>query len=315
MVVDWAALDPGPIRRVRDLPGGGDRLVADQPRGIVHIVVNGVPITADGHRTVADLDRLPGQVLDNGPETGASEERAGRERERSRTSQGGVGPHGRSSDRPMEMDDLVATATSSSRPTSGTGRVPDHLADRAPRVVVEDDGEWWYIDGRKTMSHLGIQTGARFEGDPDKLVTSATFDQVRPAAYDPRAYLEENETDGVWGSVIYPSEGLVMFSVPNTEVVSASMKAYNDWLAEFCSEDPVRLKGLAMVNVDDIDDAVAEFTRVRDARTRRRAHHGEAADVGAVPLARVRPALGVRAGPRPADQPPHRNRPRRSAWR
>jgi predicted TIM-barrel fold metal-dependent hydrolase len=148
-------------------------------------------------------------------------------------------------------------------PNLWTGRVPDHLADRAPRVVVEDDGEWWYIDGRKTMSHLGIQTGARFEGDPDKLVTSATWDQVRPAAYDPRAYLEENETDGVWGSVIYPSEGLVMFSVPNTEVVSASMKGYNDWLAEFCSEDPVRLKGLAMVNVDDIDDAVAEFTRVR----------------------------------------------------
>ena len=149
-------------------------------------------------------------------------------------------------------------------PDLWTGRVPEHLADRAPRVVVEDDGEWWYIDGRKTMSHLGIQTGARFEGDPDKLVTSATFDQVRPAAYDPRAYLEENETDGVWGSVIYPSEGLVMFSVPNTEVVSASMKAYNDWLAEFCSEDPVRLKGLAMVNVDDIDDAVGEFTRVRE---------------------------------------------------
>ena len=68
VVVDWAALDPGPIRRVRDLPGGGDRLVADQPAGIVHILVNGVPITADGRRTVADLNRLPGQILNNGPE-------------------------------------------------------------------------------------------------------------------------------------------------------------------------------------------------------------------------------------------------------
>jgi hypothetical protein len=84
-------------------------------------------------------------------------------------------------------------------PDLWTGRVPEHLADRAPRVEVEDDGEWWYIDGRKTMSHLGIQTGARFDKDPDKLVTSATFDQVRPAAYDPRLYIAENETDGVWG--------------------------------------------------------------------------------------------------------------------
>ena len=35
-----------------------------------------------------------------------------------------------------------------------------------------------------------------------------------------RAYLAENEADGIWGSVIYPSQGLVMFSVPNTEVVT-----------------------------------------------------------------------------------------------
>ena len=148
-------------------------------------------------------------------------------------------------------------------PDLWNGRVPQHLAARAPRVVVEDDGEWWYIDGRKTMSHLGIQTGARFAGEPDKLVTSATFEQVRPAAYDPRAYLEENETDGVWGSVIYPSEGLVIFSVPSTDVVTASMRAYNEWLAEFCAENPGRLKGLAMVNVDDVDEAVDELARVR----------------------------------------------------
>lgn len=149
-------------------------------------------------------------------------------------------------------------------PDLWVGRVPDHLADRAPRVVAEADGEWWYVDGRKTMSHLGIQTGVRFDRDPDKLVTSATFDQVRPAAYDPDAYVAENETDGIWGSVIYPSEGLVLFSVPNTEVVSASMRAYNDWLAEFCAAQPDRLKGLAMVNVDDVDDALAELARVRD---------------------------------------------------
>jgi hypothetical protein len=67
-VVDWNQLDPGPIRRVRDLPGGGERLVADDPKGIVHVLVNGVPIVADGRRVVAELERLPGRVLDNGPQ-------------------------------------------------------------------------------------------------------------------------------------------------------------------------------------------------------------------------------------------------------
>jgi predicted TIM-barrel fold metal-dependent hydrolase len=143
-------------------------------------------------------------------------------------------------------------------PDLWTARTED---ERLPRVVREDDGDWWYIDGRKTMSFLGIQTGMRFEKDPTKLRTSATFEEVTPAAYDPSAYLKANEQDGVWGSVIYPSEGLVIFSVPNTEVVSAAMAVYNDWIAEFCSHDTSRLKGMGMVNVDDVAEATAELRR------------------------------------------------------
>ena len=94
------------------------------------------------------------------------------------------------------------------------------LGERMPRVVSEPDGEWWYVDGRKTMSFLGTQTGDRFEKDSAELQTSATFDQVRPAAYDPASYIAENELDGVWGSVIYPSQGLVLFSVPVSDVVT-----------------------------------------------------------------------------------------------
>jgi predicted TIM-barrel fold metal-dependent hydrolase len=132
---------------------------------------------------------------------------------------------------------------------------------RLPHVVREDDGDWWYIDGRKTMSFLGIQTGMRFEKDPSKLRTSATFEEVAPAAYDPGAYLKANEQDGVWGSVIYPSEGLVIFSVPNTQVVSAAMAVYNDWIADFCGHDTTRLKGIGMVNVDEPAAATTELRR------------------------------------------------------
>jgi predicted TIM-barrel fold metal-dependent hydrolase len=139
-----------------------------------------------------------------------------------------------------------------------------HLADRMPTVVSEADGDWWYVDGRKTMSFLGIQAGDRFEKGRDELRTSAAFDAVRPAAYDPAAYLVENEADGVWGSVIYPSQGLVLYSVPVSDVVSAACRAYNDWLADFCSQDPSRLKGVAMLNLDDVDEAVAELARTRD---------------------------------------------------
>ena len=140
----------------------------------------------------------------------------------------------------------------------------DPLAGRMPRVERLDDGDWWIVDGYKTMSFLGIQTGDRFAGEPDKLRTSGTFSEVREAAYDPRRYVDENESDGIWGSVLYPSQGLVLYEVPVTDVVSASMRRYNDWLAEFCSESPDRLKGIAMVNVDDIDEAIDELARCRE---------------------------------------------------
>jgi N-acyl-D-amino-acid deacylase len=65
VVLDWDDLDPGPLRRVHDLPAGGDRLVADRPAGVRHILVNGNPIRAD-HRPVAGAP-LAGQLLDNRP--------------------------------------------------------------------------------------------------------------------------------------------------------------------------------------------------------------------------------------------------------
>lgn len=144
-------------------------------------------------------------------------------------------------------------------PDLWSARAPD--AERLPRVVSEEDGDWWYVDGRKTMSFLGIQPGMRFEKDPAKLRISGTFAEVSPAASDPGAYLTANESDGVWGSVIYPSEGLVLFSVPSTEVVTESMRIYNDWIADFCSYDTTRLKGIAMVNLDEPGAAADELRR------------------------------------------------------
>jgi N-acyl-D-aspartate/D-glutamate deacylase len=60
-VFDPATVAPGPIRRVRDFPGDAERLTADQPTGMRHVVVNGTPVQVDGERTMGDA--RPGQVL------------------------------------------------------------------------------------------------------------------------------------------------------------------------------------------------------------------------------------------------------------
>jgi len=68
VVLDWEKLSPGPIRRVYDLPANGDRLIADDPGGIDHILVNGVPIRAEGVPLLEGLGALPGSILRSRPD-------------------------------------------------------------------------------------------------------------------------------------------------------------------------------------------------------------------------------------------------------
>ena len=134
--------------------------------------------------------------------------------------------------------------------------------DKAPHVRRDDDGnDWWYVDGHRTNSFAGgTQTGRRF-ADPDTLVLADRFENVRTGAYDPDRYVGENLTDGVTASVLYPTQQMQHYAVRNTALVDATCRAYNDWLAEFCGTHPDRLRGVAALNVDDIDVAAAELER------------------------------------------------------
>jgi N-acyl-D-aspartate/D-glutamate deacylase len=62
-VFDPATVAPGPLRRLRDFPADGERLTADAPVGMTHVLVNGAPIRVDGAADAAGLDARPGRVL------------------------------------------------------------------------------------------------------------------------------------------------------------------------------------------------------------------------------------------------------------
>jgi N-acyl-D-aspartate/D-glutamate deacylase len=68
MTADLAVFDPetvapGPLRRVRDFPADGERLVADAPVGMAHVIVNGTPIRVDGEPVPDAVDSKPGRLL------------------------------------------------------------------------------------------------------------------------------------------------------------------------------------------------------------------------------------------------------------
>jgi len=148
-------------------------------------------------------------------------------------------------------------------PNLWTERMDRAFRDRGPRVVSEFDGDWWMIDGTRGNSFQGgAQVGKRFEHAED-LRPAARFSEVRPGAYQPAEFLRENEEDGIWGSVIYPTAGLQLYMVPDLPLLSACFRAYNDWLVDFCKAAPDRLRGIALINVEDVDEAIRELTRAR----------------------------------------------------
>ena len=62
-VFDADTVAPGPLRRVHDFPADGERLVADAPVGLSHMLVNGVVVRADGAADDGGLAARPGHVL------------------------------------------------------------------------------------------------------------------------------------------------------------------------------------------------------------------------------------------------------------
>ena len=140
-------------------------------------------------------------------------------------------------------------------------RIDPKFRDRAPHIVREGDVDQWYCDGQP-FGNIGInqQAGLRFE-EPEKLTRDGSMETVLLGGLDPHAHVKDMDLDGVAGGVLYPSQGLTVFSIPASDLVSAIFRAYNDYIAEFCKPYPNQLKGIAMINVDSVEDGVGELER------------------------------------------------------
>ncbi len=151
-------------------------------------------------------------------------------------------------------------------PDMYTSRMASEFRDRAPRMQRQQtptgrDYDAWFIDDMQ-VGTLGavIQAGQRFE-DPSAIDFLGVWEDVRKAAYEPDPMLKELAEDGVWGACLQPSQGLFWYRIPDSALLSAICVVYNDWMAEFCRADPQRLKGIGMVNVDDVDEGCQEMER------------------------------------------------------
>ena len=142
-----------------------------------------------------------------------------------------------------------------------TSRTGSKLEGRVPRVESLEEGDWWFCDGQKLMD-IGVsgQAGVRFE-EPETLTREVRFEEVRPGGYVPEDHIKDMDLDGIDIGIVYPTVGLLLYSVRDGELLTSIFRTYNDWVGEFCGAVPERLKGIAMLNTDDVWVGIREMER------------------------------------------------------
>jgi predicted TIM-barrel fold metal-dependent hydrolase len=143
-----------------------------------------------------------------------------------------------------------------------TTRIDAAFRHRAPRIVRIEGADEIVIEADQVLSGIGLisNAGARFEA-PETISGRGRLEDVHRGGWDPEQHLADMRLDGVAGEVLYPSQGLFYFRIADSALMSAIFRAYNDWLAEFCRTDSARLKGIAMVNLDDVGEGIKELER------------------------------------------------------
>lgn len=125
-------------------------------------------------------------------------------------------------------------------------RVDRSYRDRAPRIEERDGWRTLIIEG------LG----------PRKLMTAGELAEAVVGDWQPDVRLRDQERDGVWAEVIFPTFALqACFSSDDAAFQRQLCRAYNDWAAEVFAGQP-RLLAVGLVPMLDIDDGVAEATRL-----------------------------------------------------
>lgn len=139
-------------------------------------------------------------------------------------------------------------------------RVPARLRQRAPRVVRNDEGDVWLFDDGERVRPIGLMAAAG-SSFLDFRPSGWTYETIRRGFFEPKAHLADMDADGIHAQILYPSvceEGARMFG-DDRDLQRACVRAYNEWLLEFCAASPQRLYGHAVIPATGVPDAVAEL--------------------------------------------------------
>ena len=170
---------------------------------------------------------------------------------------------------------LISADSHVNEPPAAWERVQREYGERAPKVVKDPTGVpkgiWLLIDGQPPvgLSHYskGLAVGKNrgiSEVEQKKHFETIRFNETfryedYPGGWEPGARLKDQDTDGVEAEVLFSSAVRQLYSIVDEPYQRAIFRSYNEWLHEFCSANPKRLIGLALIPILDMAHTVADI--------------------------------------------------------
>lgn len=121
------------------------------------------------------------------------------------------------------------------------------------RMVYPDGRDW----ARQSVRESDVASGKNFEKN------QGVYGKDAARGWTSQVQLEAMDIEGIDVAVLYPTRGLRALVVEDMDApfAAAMARAYNDWLYDFCKQDPKRLVGAAMISTYNMNDAVEEARR------------------------------------------------------
>ena len=170
---------------------------------------------------------------------------------------------------------LISADSHVNEPPAAWTRVQAEYGERAPKVVRDPvgvpKGVWLIIEGLPPvgLSHYskGLAVGKNrgiSEVEQEKHFETIRFNETfryedYRGGWEPSARLQDQDADGVEAEVLFSSAVRQLYSIVDEPFQRAIFRSYNDWLHEFCSYNPKRLIGLALIPILDMEHTVADI--------------------------------------------------------
>ncbi len=136
--------------------------------------------------------------------------------------------------------------------------------DRAPvyKGLAATNFPWWEVNGRPIPPWAmapEVVAPQQYLDAP----TETVYGRLRQRGFDAASALEAMDVEGIDLAVLYRTFAHMTVSIDDLDApyALALCRAFNDWLSDYCSADPARLKPAAIVSLHDPELAAAEARR------------------------------------------------------